>query len=67
MFISLPLVIEAVTLVDEAAAAHRGKLDIAEAAAALLEAHPESDAAPEEIAALLRQEQEAVARLAPCF
>ena len=62
MSISLPLVIEAVTLVDEAADRRR-PLDIAATATELLDAHPESDAAYEEIAALLRQEQEAVARL----
>ncbi len=63
MPVSLPLVIEAATLVDDAAA-RRQALDVAIAAAKLLEAHPESDAAPEEIVALLRHEQEAVARIA---
>ena len=62
MPVSLPLVIEAATLVDDAAARQRA-LDIAAAAAKLLADHPESDAAPEEIVALLRHEQEAVARL----
>ena len=63
MSVSLPLVIEAVTLVDDAAARRRA-LDLAAAAAQLLADHPESDAAPEEIVALLRHEQEAVARVA---
>jgi hypothetical protein len=63
MSISLPLVIEAVTLVDEAAA-HRRALDVAAATARLLAAHPESGARAEEIAALLRQEEAAVARVA---
>lgn len=63
MPVSLPLVIEAATLVDEAAARRRA-LDLAAAAAQLLEAHPEAQAAPDEIVALLRHEQEAVARLA---
>ena len=63
MPVSLPLVIEAVALVDEAAACSRA-LDLTAAAARLLEAHPESDAAPEEILALLRQEQETAGRVA---
>lgn len=63
MPVSLPLVMEAVTLVDEAVARRRD-LDVAAAAAKLLADHPESDAAPEEIVALLRHEQEAVARTA---
>ncbi len=63
MPVSLPLVIDAAALVDEAAA-RRLALDLAAAAARLLEAHPESDAAQEEIVALLRQEQEAVANVA---
>jgi hypothetical protein len=58
MPISLPLVIEAVSLVEEAAAGRRA-LDVATVVASLLEAHPESDAAPEEIAAVLHQEQDA--------
>jgi hypothetical protein len=60
---SLPLVIEAATLVDDAAA-HRRALDVHAAAARLLADHPESDAAPDEIVALLRHEQAAVARVA---
>ena len=62
MPVSLPLVMEAVNLVDEAAARNRA-LDIAAAAAKLLEAHPEADAAPEEVADLLRQEARAAAEV----
>jgi hypothetical protein len=54
---------EAVTLVEEAAASHRD-LDVAAAAAKLLANHPEADAAPEEVAALLRQEARAAAEAA---
>lgn len=63
MPVSLPLVIEAVTLVDDAAARQRS-LDLAAAAAQLLADHPEADAEPDEIVALLRDEEEAVARTA---
>jgi hypothetical protein len=56
MPISLPLVIDAVELVDQAAA-RRAALDITAAAARLLADHPESDARRDEIAALLRQEE----------
>ena len=62
MSISLPLVIEAVNLVDEAAKRRRA-LDIGAAALELHAAHPESGAAPEDIAALLRHEQESLARV----